>query len=228
MARESKEPAAPPPPLSPPNFRIERRAMRNGAEVVAGVDEAGRGPLAGPVVVSAVILDPRRIPKGIDDSKKLTADAREELAAEILRKAAAVSVAAAPPTIIARLNILWATMWAMRESVRRLAIVPDHVLIDGNLLPRELPCVGQAVVDGDARCLSIAAASIVAKVTRDRMCQIMHCDEPRFGFDSHKGYSTPEHFNALFAHGPGRHHRSDFAPVIAARERQTGVLILTP
>ncbi len=202
--------------------------MRNGARVVAGVDEAGRGPLAGPVVVSAVILDPDRIPRGIDDSKKLTADAREDLAVQIMAKALAVSVVAAPPAIIARLNILWATMWAMREAVRSLSIVPDHVLVDGNILPKQLPCAGQAVVDGDARCLSIAAASIVAKVSRDRMCQIMHCDEPRFGFDSHKGYSTPEHFEALFQHGPCRHHRSDFAPVIAARERQTGVLILTP
>jgi ribonuclease HII len=213
-------------PAPPPHFRFERKAMRAGAQVVAGVDEAGRGPLAGPVVVAAVVLDPKRIPKGLDDSKKLTAEVRQELAAKILATAT-VSVVAAPPAIIARLNILWATMWAMRQAVRGLALVPDHVLIDGNIVPKDLPCPGQAVVGGDAKCLSIAAASIVAKVTRDRMCQVMHCDEPRFGFDSHKGYSTPEHFAALFQHGPCRHHRSDFAPVIAALERQTGVLVLS-
>ncbi len=216
----------PPHPAPPPHFRIERKAMRAGAQVVAGVDEAGRGPLAGPVVVAAVVLDPKRIPKGLDDSKKLTAEVREELAARIMATAT-VSVVAAPPTIIARLNILWATMWAMRQAVRGLTLQPDHVLVDGNIVPKDLPCPGQAVVGGDAKCLSIAAASIVAKVTRDRMCQVMHFDEPRFGFDSHKGYSTPEHFAALFQHGPCRHHRSDFAPVIAALERQTGVLVLS-
>jgi len=194
---------------------------------VCGVDEAGRGPLAGPVVTAAVILNTRRMPKGLDDSKKLTADAREALAEQIFATATAVAVVAAPPAKIAELNILWATMWAMRQAVLNLAVRPDHVLVDGNMLPKELPCNGEAVVDGDAKCCSIAAASIVAKVTRDRMCQIMHCDDPRFGFDSHKGYSTPEHFEALFAHGPGRHHRLDFAPCIAARERVTGVLILS-
>jgi ribonuclease HII len=212
--------------IPPPDFRFERKAMRRGAQLVAGVDEAGRGPLAGPVVVAAVILNPRRIPKGLDDSKRLLPEVREDLAAQIFATAT-VSVVAAPPSVIAELNILWATMWAMRQAILGLATAPDHVLIDGNMLPREMPCAGEAVVGGDGRCLSIAAASIVAKVTRDRMCQVMHCDEPRFGFDSHKGYSTPEHFSALFEHGPCRHHRNDWAPVIAARERISGVLILS-
>ena len=135
---------------------------------------------------------------------------------------------AAPPKIIAELNILWASMWAMRQAVLRLSVTPDHVLIDGNTLPREMPCKTEAVVDGDALSLSIAAASIVAKVTRDRMCEIMDCEHPQYGFSRHKGYSAPEHFAALDTHGPCRHHRQDFAPVIAALERKTGILVLTP
>jgi ribonuclease HII len=125
-------------------------------------------------------------------------------------------VAVAPPAVIARLNILWATMWAMRQAVLGLALAPDHVLIDGNTLPRDLPCGAEAVFGGDGRSVSIAAASIVAKVTRDRMCRIMDCEEPHFGFASHKGYSAPVHLAALAEHGPGRHHRLDFAPCAEA------------
>jgi ribonuclease HII len=204
------------PPAPPPDFKRERRAMRKGAKIVAGVDEAGRGPLAGPVVVAAVILNTRRIPDGLDDSKKLTAEVREALFEQIVANAT-VSVVAAPPSIIARLNIYHATMWAMRRSVIGLSLAPDHVLIDGNRLPPDMPCVAEAVVGGDAKSLSIAAASIVAKVTRDRMCQIMHCDEPNYGFDGHKGYSTPEHLLALTEHGPSRHHRLGFAPCLTAQ-----------
>lgn len=208
-----------------PDFHYEKRARRHGATLVAGVDEAGRGPLAGPVVCAAVILG-RRVPKGLDDSKKLTAEARETLFERIM-DTATVSIVAAPPTVIARLNILWATMWAMREAVLGLPVRPDHVLVDGNTLPRDMPVATEAVIDGDARSLSIAAASIMAKVTRDRMCQVMDCEHPQYGFARHKGYSAPEHFAALDAHGPCRHHRHDFAPVIAALEKRTGVLVLT-
>jgi ribonuclease HII len=191
---------------------------------VAGVDEAGRGPLAGPVVVAAVVLDLKRVPKGLNDSKQLTAEVREALFPKILA-AATVSVVAAPPAIIASLNIFGATMWAMRQAVLGLSVRPDHVLVDGNRLPPKLPVPATALVDGDALSVSIAAASIVAKVTRDRMCRIMHRDTPLFGFDGHKGYATPEHLEALDRHGPCRHHRMDFAPCAEALAKQMG---LTP
>ncbi|MEO6636157.1 MAG: ribonuclease HII [Devosia sp.] len=206
-------------PLPPPDLALEKRAVRRGATIVAGADEAGRGPLAGPVVAAAVILNRRRIPDGLNDSKQLTASVREALFEEIMASAT-VCVVAAPPAVIARLNILWASMWAMRQAVLGLAMAPDHVLIDGNIVPRDLPCVGQAIVGGDGLSVSIAAASIVAKVTRDRMCEIMHCEEPHYGFDSHKGYSAAAHFAALDLHGPGRHHRMDFAPCIQAAGRR--------
>ena len=212
-------------PLPPPTLRLEKRAVRKGATLVAGVDEAGRGPLAGPVVVAAVILNRRRIPDGLNDSKQLTAEIRAELYNEIL-ESSTVSVVAAPTSVIRELNILHATMWAMRRAVMSLAIAPDLVLIDGNTLPKAMPCAAEAVVDGDALSLSIAAASIVAKVTRDRMCEIMHCEEPQFGFDSHKGYSAAAHFRALATHGPGRYHRMDFAPCIEAdMRRKTGIMV---
>lgn len=213
---ESPEPKRQP---KPPGLLHERRAIKAGATLVAGVDEAGRGPLAGPVVVAAVVLNPKRVPKGLDDSKKLTAEVREELFAEIMAKAT-VAVVAAPPTIIAELNIYWATMWAMRQAVLSLSVRPDHVLIDGNRLPPRLPVPGTAIVGGDGLSASIAAASIVAKVTRDRMCQIMHIEVPQFGFAGHKGYATPEHLEALDRHGPCRHHRMDFAPCAEASLRQ--------
>ncbi len=205
-----------------PDFALERAILARGVKRVCGVDEAGRGPLAGPVVVAAVVLDADRIPEGLDDSKQLTAEVRERLHDEILGSAL-VSVATAPPALIAELNILWATMWAMRQAVLGLAIAPGHALIDGNRVPRDLPCSADAVVGGDARSLSIAAASIVAKVTRDRMCAIMDCDEPAFGFASHKGYAAPAHLKALDEHGPGRHHRLDFAPCAAALGRRNAV-----
>jgi ribonuclease HII len=196
--------------------------MRDGALTVAGVDEAGRGPLAGSVVVAAVILDMKRVPKGLNDSKQLTHEEREALFPKIIA-AGTVSVVAAPPSIIASLNILGATMWAMRQAVLNLSVRPDHVLIDGNRLPQKMPVPATAIVDGDALSVSIAAASIVAKVTRDRMCQIMHTDAPDFGFDGHKGYATPEHLDALVRHGPCRHHRMDFAPCAEARARKLGL-----
>lgn len=203
-----------------PDLFHEREAMRGGARLVAGVDEAGRGPLAGPVVVAAVLFDRGRIPPGIDNSKKLLPDVREALFAEILA-VATVSVVAAPPSVIASLNILGATLWAMRRAVLGLALRPDHVLVDGNRLPPRLPVPGTALIGGDGLSVSIAAASIIAKVTRDRMCRIMHRDAPDFGFAAHKGYSTPEHLAALDRHGPCRHHRMDFAPCAEALLRRT-------
>src|SRR5690606_24335004 len=224
MAADSSPSPSPAP--APPDLALERAALRRGASLVAGVDEAGRGPLAGPVVVAAVILNPRRVPSGLDDSKRLAPDIREELCEKLLR-VATVSVVVAPPLLIARLNILWATMWAMRQAVLGLAQTPDHVLIDGNMLPKDLPCHAQAVIGGDGRSVSIAAASIVAKVTRDRMCRIMDCEEPHFGFASHKGYSAPVHLAALAEHGPGRHHRLGFAPCAEAL-RMRGTLEEAP
>ena len=213
------------PPLPCPDLFYEKRAVRRGATIVAGVDEVGRGPLAGPVVVAAVILNRRKIPQGLNDSKQLTAAARDALYDEIL-EGATVSVAAAPPSIIADINILHASLWAMRKAVLGLSVRPDHVLVDGNIVPSGLPCKAEAVVGGDAFSLSIAAASIVAKVMRDRMCEIMHCEEPHFGFDGHKGYSAAAHFRVLETRGPGRYHRMDFAPCIEADTRiRTGIMV---
>jgi len=203
-----------------PDYSHERALKARGARIVAGVDEAGRGPLAGPVVVSAVVLDPDRIPAGLNDSKKLTAEQREGLFEQIVATAT-ISVVVAPPSIIETLNIRGATLWAMTQSVKSLSAAPDRVLVDGRDVPMGLPCEGLALIGGDGRSVSIAAASIVAKVTRDRMCAIMDCDAPLFGFLSHKGYSTPQHMRALSAHGPCRHHRADFAPVAEARLRLT-------
>ncbi|HHY48434.1 MAG TPA: ribonuclease HII [Alphaproteobacteria bacterium] len=225
MVSESPATEARPPGAVPtPDLRFERRAARRGAKVVAGVDEAGRGPLAGPVVVAAVILNRWSIPDGLNDSKVLTAELREELYGKIM-KTATVAVVAAPPAVIYARNILQATLWAMRQAVLSLPVRPDHVLVDGNILPKELPCGGEAVVDGDARSVSIAAASIIAKVTRDRMCHIMHCEEPDYGFANHKGYSTPEHLAALNALGPGRHHRMDFAPCTEAQRLRASLSV---
>ncbi len=215
--------SSPAPARALPTLKYERAAKRRGASVVAGVDEVGRGPLAGPVVVAAVILDQKRVPRGIDDSKRLTPERREELFEEISRTAR-YAIVTAPPSVIARLNILHASLWAMRQAILALTLTPDHVLVDGHMIPRGMPCVTQAIVGGDGLSLSIAAASILAKVTRDRMCRIMHCEEPQYGFDGHKGYSAPVHLKALTEHGPGRHHRMDFAPCAEAARVRTGGL----
>ncbi len=202
--------------ISAPDYSHEFWAQGLGARRVAGVDEAGRGPLAGPVVVAAVILDPACIPNGLNDSKKLT-KARREALFDLILASASVAVAAAPPAIIADRNIRGATLWAMRQAVLGLAEAPDHVLIDGRDLPDGLPCPGTALIKGDGRSVSIAAASIVAKVVRDRMCAIMDADAPAFGFNIHKGYGTASHMQALSHQAPCRHHRQDFAPVKAAK-----------
>ena len=207
-----------------PDYSHEADLRARGARVVAGVDEAGRGPLAGPVVVSAVVLDPAAIPAGLNDSKKLTAERRAALFEEILA-VADVAITSAPPSDILNLNIRGATLAAMARAVRALPCQPDLALIDGRDVPPGLPCPGIALVGGDGRSVSIAAASIVAKVMRDRMCEIMHCDAPDFGFAGHKGYGTAAHLKALNFHGPTRHHRSAFAPVAALLVQKTTVTI---
>jgi len=186
-------------------------AFRRGN--VAGVDEAGRGPLAGPVVVAAVILDARRRIRGIADSKLLSETQREELAPRIQARALAWSVVVVGTDEIERLNILGATLAGMERALRTLHLVPDAALIDGNRLPRSLPCIARAIVDGDASEPSIGAASILAKTARDRIMREFDTLHPGYGFARHKGYSTPEHLEALERLGPCAIHRRDFAPV---------------
>ncbi len=195
-----------------PDDHFERRARKRGAEWIAGVDEVGRGPLAGPVVVAAVMFEGRRFPRGLNDSKKLTPAEREKLYGRIIA-AGIVSVAVVSRERVDRMNILRASLWGMSRAVAGLARCPDHVLVDGNMLPPELPCPAEAIIGGDGRSVSIAAASIVAKVTRDRLMGVVGRAFPQYGFEQHMGYSTPAHFAALEAHGPCQHHRRSFAPV---------------
>lgn len=195
-----------------PDLRHERRIARRLAGPVAGVDEAGRGPWAGPVVAAAVVLDHRRIPAGLDDSKKLSQQSREELYERILVDAD-VSIALASPARIDAMNIRGATLWAMCGALRSLSARPAAALIDGRDLPEDLPCHGEFLIQGDALSLSVAAASIVAKVTRDRLMVRLAENFPAYGFDGHKGYGTPGHAKALEEHGPCIHHRRSFRPV---------------
>lgn len=181
--------------------------------VVAGVDEAGRGPLAGPLAVAAVILDPAQPIAGLDDSKKLSAKRREALYAEIVAHARAWSVVLVAVEEIDRVNILQATLAGMCRAVRGLAVAPDAAWIDGNRLPRELPCPGRAIVGGDALEPAISAASILAKVTRDRIMVELDATWPGYGFAVHKGYGTRRHLEALARLGPCPEHRRSFAPV---------------
>jgi ribonuclease HII len=188
-------------------------------EIVCGVDEAGRGPLAGPVVAAAVIFDPSKpMIRGLDDSKALTAKKRDELYDKIVERALAYCVASASVEEIDTLNILHATMLAMKRAVEGLAVVPTLVKIDGNRCP-VLGIRSEAIVGGDALVKSISAASILAKVTRDRMLLELHQAFPVYGFDAHSGYGTPQHLAALREHGPCEHHRRSFAPVREAHLR---------
>ena len=180
----------------------------------AGVDEAGRGPLAGPVVAAALILDDKKRIPGLADSKVLTPLQREKLFDKIREKALCCSVGLASVEEIDTLNIFHATMLAMKRAVEGLRLKPVKVLVDGNRLP-QLGILSEAIVDGDAKVRSISAASILAKVTRDRMLVELHEQFPQYGFAAHKGYSTPEHLEALRLHGPCVHHRRHFAPVAA-------------
>ena len=196
-----------------PTFSRERAAMKRGVFPVAGCDEAGRGPLAGPVVAAAVILDPKRIPKGLNDSKKLNAETRAALYEKICARSQ-VAIAIAPPARIDVDNIRGASLWALARAVKALPVAPKLVFVDG--IDRiDVDCECKAVVSGDALVLSIAAASIVAKVTRDRLMGCLGAAHPGYGFARHMGYSVPEHFAALNRLGPCVHHRRKFAPVAA-------------
>jgi ribonuclease HII len=177
--------------------------------LIAGVDEAGRGPLAGPVVAAAVILDDLNPIAGLADSKKLTALKRERLYDEIRAKALCCSIAEATVEEIDELNILQATMLAMRRAVEGLRLKPTKVLVDGN----RLPVLAEAIVKGDSKVQAISAASILAKVHRDRWCQELHAQYPQYGFDAHKGYGTAAHLQALKEHGATPWHRKSFSPV---------------
>lgn len=180
---------------------------------IAGVDEAGRGPLAGPVVVAAVILDPERPIAGLNDSKQLSAARREALEVEIRERALAFCLIEVGIEAIDRHNILQATLIGMRDALRGLAIIPEEALVDGNKLPKDLPCPARAIVDGDALVPAISAASILAKVHRDRLLAALDAVHPGYGFATHKGYPTPEHLAALERLGPCAAHRRSFAPV---------------
>jgi ribonuclease HII len=195
-----------------PHYIFEARVLKSMPGPVAGIDEAGRGPLAGPVVAAAVILDRKRIPKGLNDSKQLQPDQREEAFARILDIAVAVGVGEASVDEIDLVNIRQATHLAMARAVRALPAAAQFALVDGNDAPA-LPCQCQTIVEGDARSVSIAAASIVAKVTRDRLMAALHDEFPGYGWRTNKGYATDEHLTALLALGPCRHHRRSFAPV---------------
>lgn len=204
------------PPRRGPTFAREANACRNGYAPVAGCDEAGRGPLAGPVVAAAVILDPANIPKGLDDSKMLDAGARERLF-DTICTSAEVAVTLAPPWRIDRDNIRAASLWALAQAVCGLPRMPQLVFVDGrDSLP--LPCEVKAVIGGDGIVASIAAASIVAKVTRDRLMAQLGSAHPQYAFERHKGYPTPLHYARLREYGPCAHHRHSFAPVRACRD----------
>lgn len=195
-----------------PTFELEAIELALGGGPIVGIDEAGRGPWAGPVVAAAVILDPDVRAVGIADSKSLDEDARETAYHHIKTTALAIGVGIADPERIDRDNILNATMWAMVQAVEALSIKPKLALVDGNRLPR-LPFNARAIVKGDAKCLSIAAASIVAKVTRDRMMIALARECPGYGFERHKGYGTPEHKDAINRLGVTPFHRRSFKPV---------------
>jgi ribonuclease HII len=194
-----------------PTFELEAAEHQLGFSPIAGVDEAGRGPWAGPVVAAAVILDPEKIPANIDDSKVLDDDSRAYLYRRIT-KVAIVAVAIADVERIDRDNILGATLWAMAEAISQLAEKPKLVLVDGNKAPR-VPMQTRTIVKGDSKCLSIAAASIVAKVTRDRIMMQLARAHPGYGFERHKGYGTPEHQAAINKLGVSPLHRRSFKPV---------------
>lgn len=184
-------------------------AYRETHPVICGVDEAGRGPLAGPVVAAAVILPEGYIPEGLNDSKKVSPKKRDKLFDEIREKAVAFGIGMASPAEIDEINILNAAMLAMRRAIEAMDITPDMALVDGNVV-RNFPVEAVPVVGGDAKSPSIAAASILAKVTRDRMCIDMDAEYPAYGFAVHKGYPTKAHMDAVRAHGPSPIHRKTF------------------
>lgn len=195
-----------------PDYEMEKLYHARGKMMIAGTDEVGRGPLAGPVVAASVILDPQNIPDGLNDSKKLTARRRETLFVEILQTAM-VAIASVPAETIDRINIREATLLAMRNSLAGLALLPDMALIDGRDCPPDLAFETKAIVKGDARSASIAAASIVAKVTRDKMMTEASRIYPAYGFEGHKGYGSKAHMAAIASQGPCPLHRRSFSPM---------------
>ena len=199
-------------PPALPDFSFERAAFTGGAVRVAGVDEVGRGPLAGPVTAAAVVLDPQRIPEGLDDSKRLSPSRRAALSA-VIHDVAEVSVAHASVAEIDQLNILRASHLAMVRAVAGLAVPPDHLLIDGNMMPRGLTVPADVIVKGDAKSLSISAASIVAKVCRDAIMVGLAQQHPGYGWETNAGYPTKMHLTALRNLGVTPHHRVSFRPV---------------
>ncbi|WP_424927580.1 ribonuclease HII [Amaricoccus tamworthensis] len=195
-----------------PDLSLELEAISSGHARIAGVDEVGRGPWSGPVVAAAVILDPDNIPAGLNDSKKLTAARRESLMAEITA-CAAVGIGEATVAEIDEVNILQASFLAMRRALDNLTTPPDFVLVDGRHIPPGLPCQAQAVIKGDGRSLSIAAASIVAKVTRDRIMVALSQQFPGYAWETNMGYGTKAHVEGLNLHGVTQHHRRSFKPI---------------
>src|SRR5437588_5009062 len=195
-----------------PHYIYESRLLKTLAGPICGVDEAGRGPLAGPVVAAAVILDRKRFPKGLNDSKQLDEETREKLFPRILEMAVAVGVGEASVDEIDLVNIRQATHLAMARAVRALTVTAEFALVDGNDAPA-LPCKCDTLVGGDGRSVSIAAASIIAKVTRDRMMMRLHEEHPGYNWCSNKGYATPDHYSGLKIHGVTVHHRRSFAPI---------------
>jgi ribonuclease HII len=195
-----------------PNFKIEQDLIRNGCSIIAGVDEVGRGPLAGPVTAAAVILDPLNIPDNLNDSKILSSKKREKLF-EQLKSSSAFSVAHVSPEEIDKLNILQASLLAMVNAVSNLKVKPNHILIDGNKVPDKLIGRATAIVKGDRKVLSIAAASIIAKVTRDKLMHDLASEFPVYGWAKNSGYPTKCHMNAIVKYGVTPHHRRSFKPV---------------
>jgi ribonuclease HII len=198
--------------MGAPDFQAESSLLARGIWPVAGMDEAGRGPLAGPVVAAAVILDPRQVPQGLNDSKLLSAAAREEIYPLLMRQALAVSAAFASAAEIDRINIRQAVFCAMRRAFAALTLAPRYLLIDGDDMPPGLPGPAETIVKGDASVSSIAAASIIAKVTRDRLMRRYSDLYPAYGFAVHFGYATKAHLTAITEHGPCPLHRMSFRP----------------
>lgn len=200
-------------PLAP-DYSVEQRLFAKGIHYIAGVDEVGRGPLAGSVVTAAVILDKNAIPAGLNDSKKLTAKQRDRLFHEILETALAVSISSLSATSIDKTDIRKASLEAMRRAISGLFLKADYALVDGRDIPPNLPCPAQALIKGDQRSQSIAAASIIAKVTRDRMMEKVGAFYPAYGFEKHVGYATAVHRAAIAKEGPvERLHRFSFSPI---------------
>ena len=195
-----------------PNFKIEQDLIRNGCSIIAGVDEVGRGPLAGPVTAAAVILDPLNIPDNLNDSKILSSKKREKLF-EQLKSSSAFAVAHVSPEEIDKLNILQASLLAMVNAVSNLKVKPNHILIDGNKVPDRLVGRATAIVKGDSKVFSIAAASIIAKVTRDKLMHDLASEFPVYGWAKNSGYPTKCHMNAIVKYGVTPHHRRSFKPI---------------